>query len=737
MRESISQAFRINRNSALTICYGFIILKHYNKEEIFVRRFIFYPAFFIFILFLLETASFGMGATPLQPPVQEPAVVSPAPDEKQEQGTVKPDDKKPPKAILPEPTSSKPGETGALVQPPTETPTPTEVKQPAPEQAGPVEQVVPPKPPKAPRMRASEAAVTFFFDDADIFEVAHTVFGEVLKVNYIIDPKVKGRVTFRTVTPIPRDEVLPIMEIILRLNGIGFVEEQGLYRIVPLTEVPKELVYAQVGKEPDKVAIELFTFKNVNIKDSMADIENAIGLTVKGGTVRALPIYRLNALMVIASTKEQMDYVRKWVSAFDGMFAVARPKIFVYPLQNSKAAHVASLLQSIFSGGAPSAPPTTAPKTEPLKTTPSTSSLTTPSPTTTTPSSPKLGAAAVATGTGFLVSPDTRVFADEIANSLIILAISADYAFIEETVKKIDTLPRQVVIEGLIASVTLTDKLDFGIQWTIQNDLTIKGFKPFDRNINISGPLTLDTRIPSPTFTFTAYDAANQVKLLLQSLASEGKAKILAAPHILVSDNREARIQVGSQVPIATSTTATPIGTGTTVTTTTTSTVQYKDIGIILKVKPQVNDSGLVSLEISQEVSSIGAEKIIIANQAFDSIDKTEATTNLVAQDGETIIIGGLIREDITKSRSGIPFLSKIPILGYLFGSTIDETKRTELIILLTPRVMKNQQEARDITSDYVDRYRGSTKDKQIDEFIKDKGKKEQDGKDTKNKDSK
>jgi len=730
MRESISQAFRIDRNSALTICYGFIILKHYTMEDISVRRFIFYPVFLIFLFFFLATASFGMGVKPTELPKQEPAGVGSPAVEQPGKGTVTPDVKEPPKATLPEPSSAKPGETTPSEKLPTETPAPAEVKQPV--------SVEPEKKlPKAPPIRTAAGSVTFFFDDADIFEVAHTVFGEVLKVNYIIDPKVKGRVTFRTVTPIPRDEVLPIMEIILRLNGIGFVEEQGLYRIVPLTEVPKELVYAQVGKEPENVAIELFAFKNVNIKDSMTDIENAIGLTVKGGTVRVLPIYRLNALMVIASTKEQMDYVRKWVNALDSMFAVARPKIYVYPLQNSKATHVASLLQSIFSGVAPATTTTPAARTELPRTPTSTLYPTTPSPTTTTPSAPRLGAAAVATGTGFLVAPDTRVFADEIANSLIILATPADYAFIEETIKKIDTLPRQVVIEGLIASVTLTDKLDFGIQWTIQNDLKITGFKPFSRDINISGPLALDTRIPSPTFTFTAKDAAGAIKLLLQSLASEGKAKILAAPHILVSDNREARIQVGSQVPLATSTMQTPIGTGTTVTYTTTSTVQYKDIGIILKVKPQVNESGLVSLEISQEVSSIGAEKVIIADQVYDSIDKTEATTNLVAQDGETIIIGGLIREDITKSRSGIPFLSKIPILGYLFGSTLDESKRTELIILLTPRVMKNQQDARDVTSDYVDKYKGSTKDKNIDEFIKDKGKKEQDGKDTKNKDLK
>ncbi|HYA31863.1 MAG TPA: hypothetical protein VED67_03825, partial [Thermodesulfovibrionales bacterium] len=193
--------------------------------------------------------------------------------------------------------------------------------------------------------------VSFFFDDADIYEVIQTVFGDVLKVNYVIDPKVKGRVTFRTVTPIPKDEVLSVMEIILRINGVGYVEEKGLYRIIALADVPTELVYSQVGKEPDKVAIELFTFKNMNLKDSMTDIQNVIGLNVKGGTMRIIPIQRLNALMVVTSSKEQMEYVRGWVEVFDTMFAEARPKVSVYPLQNSKADRVAQMLQSILGAG--------------------------------------------------------------------------------------------------------------------------------------------------------------------------------------------------------------------------------------------------------------------------------------------------------------------------------------------------------------------------------------------------
>jgi type II secretion system protein D len=576
---------------------------------------------------------------------------------------------------------------------------------------------------KVPQPYVASGTVSFFFDDADIFEVAQTIFGDVLKVNYIIDPKVKGRVNFRTVTPIPKDEVLPVMEIILRLNGIGFVEERGIYNIVPLDEVSRELVYAQIGKSPENVAIELFTFKNLNLKDSMSEIENALGLSLKGGLVRIMPVYHMNSLIVVASSKEQLEYIRKWIEVFDNMFSVARPKVFVYPVQNSKAKDIASLLQSIFSGGG--AGPTSAPatRTEPTKTAPGAPSLP-------TPTGAKSGAAAVVTGTGTLISAETKIFADEITNSLIILATPTDYEFIKETIQKIDIMPRQVVIEGLVARVDLTDNLSFGFSWSLNTDVKISGIKPFVNNINLNGnvginPGGLDTTtLPAKGFTFVGKDSKGGVRAVLTALAEESKAKVLAAPHILVSDNREARIQVGRQVPIATSTTTTPLAGGTEATNYSTSTIQYKDIGIILKVKPQVNDSGLISLEITQEISSLG-ETVKVGGLDEISINKTEATTNLVAQDGETIIIGGLIQEDVSKSKDGIPFLSKIPIIGNLFGNTTDKNTRTELIILLTPHVMKNQQEAGDVTSDYVDRYKGSTKDKDINKFLKERSQKE------------
>ena len=578
---------------------------------------------------------------------------------------------------------------------------------------------------------SSGAPVSFFFDDADVLDVIQTVFADILKVNYVIDQKVKGRVTFRTVTPVPREEVLSIMTIILRLNGVGFVEEKGLYRILPLTDVPNELIAAQEGKDPEKVAIELFTFKNLNMKESMQDIENAIGLGSQGGKIRTIPIARLNAIMVVASTKERMEYVRKWVEAFDTMFAYARPKVMVYPLQNSKAAHVASMLQSILSGGtgaaAPSAAaPSPAPRATQAGQPPAPGAAGTPS----TPSQPQRSGAAVSvSGSGYLISPDTKIYADEINNTLVILATPADYTFLEETIKKIDIVQRQVVIEALIVRVDLEDNLSFGFSWSFGTDTNISGIWPFKNpinlggNVNINNPATAAANLPTQGFTYVGKDPTGNIRVVLTALATENKAKVLASPHILVSDNREARIQVGQQVPLATSTTTTPITGGTNVTNTSTSTIQYKDIGIILKVKPQINDSGLVSLELGQEVSSLGAN-VKIAGQDFASINKEEVSTNLVALDGETIIIGGLIREDTNKSKDGIPFLSKIPILGNLFGTTTDNVTRNEIIVLLTPHVMKNLVEAGKVTSDYLERYQGtSSRDMAVDEFIKERSK--------------
>jgi general secretion pathway protein D len=188
---------------------------------------------------------------------------------------------------------------------------------------------------------------------------------------------------------------------------------------------------------------------------------------------------------------------------------------------------------------------------------------------------------------------------------------------------------------------------------------------------------------------------------------------VLASPHILAADNREARIQIGNQVPIVTS--ETPISTTGTTGTSVSRSIQYKDTGVILKIKPLINESGLVTLDVSQEVSDYFIQAIY--GSEYPVITKREVSTNLVAQDGETIVIGGLIQENYKRTREGLPLLSKIPVLGWLFSNTKDENKRTEIIMLLTPLVVKNPEDAKNMTNVYIHRIKGVKKDLRLEQM--------------------
>lgn len=534
-----------------------------------------------------------------------------------------------------------------------------------------------------------EGGGLFNFDDADVYSVIQTIFGDILRVNYIIDQRIKGRVNFRSVAPVAKKDILPLMEVILRLNGIGIVEAEGLYRIVPIGDLPKEPTSVGFGREIESIVIEgkaLVQIVPVNYVQSSE-------------LVRVLaPFLSTNALIVdvpksnhivIVDTDSNIKRLLQLVSIFDSEeLRQIKPQVFVYPVQNSKAKDIADLLQQIFLGKKSSTTTTT--KTPAPTTRTAGAAISKPAPSISKTPEPGDGGES-------LVSEVTRIFPDETSNTIIILATTEDYSIIAETIKKIDLVPRQVMLEALVAEIKLGDKMEFGLAWSLKTDLDI------GNTINLDGLAGFNTSRLSAVdaasiagFAFAGVDSAGIIRALLETLATESKVKVLAAPHILVSDNREAKIQIGDQVPIATS------ETNVSGTAQIQRTIQYRDTGIILTVKPQVNEGGLVSLDISQEVSNFTIEKIFDSDQVV--ISKREATTNLVVQDGQTIIIGGLIREDTSKASNGIPFLSKIPILGYLFGNTTNDYDRTELIILLTPHVIRNQKEAEEVSSQYINR---------------------------------
>lgn len=607
----------------------------------------------------------------------------------------------PPEGAAPEQQPTAPAQPAAPRQEPAMQPLP----------AAPATTPSAPPSPRTQRTMTSGGGSSFFFDDADVFEVIQTVFGDVLRVNYIIDPQVKGRVNFRTNTPIPRDKILPIMEIILRLNGVAVIEESSLYRIIPIGNIAKEPAPIRFGKDPNAVElkgtslIQVVPLSYINSSEMMSVITP---LLTQGGAV--YDISKRNMLM-IADTDANIRRLLQVIQMFDetSYKSASQPKIYVYPLQNSKADHVSKILQQVLLGQAVStgtgvrsagasgtaagaARPTTPGMTQPQQTT-----------------QPSLPASFQSAGGESVVASGTKVYPDDVTNSLVIYASPGDYALILAAVKQLDTIPRQVMLEAIVASVQLTDNMSFGVKWNLNTDLKLS---PFKNDVNIGGPLgfqPLLSPVPTNSFGYTAFDSNGKVRLAIEALAEAGKGKILSSPHILVADNREARIQVGTQIPIATSTTTTPTGTGTGTVNTTSSSIQYKDTGTILKVKPQVNDSGVVSLEITQEVSSANTQSVLGTDQFV--ISKSEVTTNLIAQDGQTIVIGGLISETVSFTRSGIPILSSIPVLGYLFGQTKDDTQRQELIILLTPKVVRNQAEAARVTSDYYDLFKNLDKE--------------------------
>ncbi len=525
---------------------------------------------------------------------------------------------------------------------------------------------------------------------------------------------------FRSVAPVAKEDILPLMEVILRLNGIGIVEEGGLYRIIPISDLSKEPAPVGVGRESESVKVTgkaLLQVVPVNYVQS-SDMVRILSPFLSTNAV-IVDVPKSNHIIIV-DTDANVRRLLQLVEIFDTEQAKrTKPKVFVYPVQNSKAKDVASLLQQIFLGVKSSTPSTATKTTTQTKATVLPSSQPQPSPV-----QPQPQVSMGASGSDTLVSDITKIFPDEVTNTIIILATPEDYVLIAEAIKKIDIVPRQVMIEAIIAEVTLTDKLSFGLAWSLKTDISIKGMKPFNRDINLRGDIGYNSGSLSGLdvtalsgFTFLASDAGGVVKALLETLVSEDKARVLSSPHILVSDNREARIQIGDQVPIATSETSVSG------TTDIQRTIQYKDTGTILKVKPQVNDSGLVALDITQEVSNFRLEKIFGSDQVV--ISKREAVTSLVAQSGQTIVIGGLISEDASNSRSGLPILSDIPILGYLFGNTTKSTVKKELIILLTPYVIRSQFEAETVSSEYINRLKQIDKEMKIkkDGILKDKKK--------------
>jgi len=642
-------------------------------------------------------------------------------------------------------------ETPAPLVPPVAPPNPA-AAAPAPSQAAPV--TVP------PAQGVEGPPVVLSFDNADLYAVIKTICN-LLTINCVIDPGVKGTVNVNAAEGFHRSDLLPVLETLLKMNADTMVKVGNFYEIVPASSAvrqPLEVQERQPLTNPDdqmvlqiirmkyvpagemknllgsylsegasivvqesgnilliterrsnlrkllqivdifdanvlaEDRVRVLPVKNNPVREVVADLNSVfsgLGLTQGTSAIHFMAIDRLNSVLVISPNPSVFPQVEKWLNNLDQTALASGLRNYEYSVKNVKATDIQSVLSQLYGGGQvqtssiynqpsgnqpsgaagspqPAAPPQTPTTNNPLG----------------------VGSAGVpASLSGSNGRPNLRIVADPIHNKLFIQAEPQVYREMESLIEEIDVLPRQVMVDARIFEVTLDDSLSLGISAYLQNKSTLTTAQT-QTSASFAGAAG---GVPSlAAQAFTAVSRTNALVGFLNASENRSRVRTLSAPSVMVSDNGDADFQVGADVPIPTSSSVTPVTSGGT--NLFAQTITYAQTGVLLHVKPRINEGGNVSLDISQEVSEAGANttSAVVA----PVIGKSAVKTSVSVQDGQTIAIGGFIRENNELDRNRLPLVGRIPYLGNLFGNTTKDTSRTELIVLITPHVIRTHEDA-------------------------------------------
>ncbi|HZT89841.1 MAG TPA: type II secretion system secretin GspD [Stellaceae bacterium] len=433
-----------------------------------------------------------------------------------------------------------------------------------------------------------------------------------------------------------------------------------------------------------------------------------------GNMVRAVPIERLNAILVISSQPSYLAQMRTWIDRLDYGEDSTAPRFFKYQVQNTRSVDLARVLREMFSSGdvrivrpekSPgpnftqlSANPPGAggvAATLPGTVVPIGAAAPRPPPAPPPEERPEAApAAAPEAGANELALPQARIVADEKNNTLVVFARPQDYRLIYSMLQQLDVAPQQVLIEATIAELTLNDALQYGLQFYLKDAAS-----RFELTTSASGNLSAtDLAGVFPGFNYVV--ASTTQHAILSMLRSVSTIKVLSSPQLLVRDNQTAGLQVGAQVPIVIQSAVSVISAGAPIV----NSIEYRNTGVILQVTPRINANGMIALDIDQEVSDVATTTSSTINSP--TINDRHLVSSIIVHDGETVALGGLIRADTSDTKSGIPVLSEIPGIGPLFRTTARSRDRTELIVLLSPRVVRGIDDARAMTDDLRSRIR-------------------------------
>jgi general secretion pathway protein D len=509
----------------------------------------------------------------------------------------------------------------------------------------------------------------------------------------------------------------------------GSVRPEPLRNMLILAGTPAEQQYILDTVEMFDVdwmagmSAGLFTLEHSDAKKVLEEVDKVFGGLGQGapaaagapagglgplfGLVRVQLIERLNALLVISPQPHILEQAETWIRRLDRGGSADSTRLYVYNLQYTNAEKLAPILQSAMQGRAgPTTAPVaqTAPGQNPLNIAtpvaiPSPTSPNQPAavpvPARVQPPTPTNGGAG-GTGQGTALARNATITADKDRNALLITATPSEYSAIEQAIKKLDLLPRQVMVEVTILEVDLTDEFELGVSWAASKRAD-GATSPSRWTDSVAGINT--SKFPGFGLALANRDIAGNILNLLNATltANDGnkRARIHASPKLMAVDNTPVTFNVGRSVSVQTSTVTQPGSTA--ATNSTSNTYQYLQTGISVSITPRISAGGLVNLEITQEISEPTAGA---AGNPNPDISKTALKNTVLAQDGETIVMAGLIREKISDSTSGLPGVSRVPLLGSLFGKQGLNVDKQELLVLVRPVVINSIEQARDASDE-------------------------------------
>ncbi len=582
-------------------------------------------------------------------------------------------------------------------------------------------------------LAAGGKGVVLNFNEVDISTMVKFI-SDLTGKNFILDERVKGKISVYSPSKLSIEEAYNVFTSVLELKGFTVVQSGRVAKIVPSSSarqsgfrllpegaqapvnesyvaqvIKLEYITAQeaqtflqpmiskdghisafgpgnlllmvdsainvrklhgllqtIDTERTREGLEIIYLKNTSAESAATTVRGWLSgsegkpgvppATAGGGsTTSVLADQRLNALLIFGNETTKKA-IRELVEKLDVVAPEASSKVNVYYLENTDATEMAKVLDSVVKGIA-------------------------------TQATPQAGAAAAQASP--FDSGKVTITPDKGSNSLVIMASPTDYNNLVQVIKKLDRRSKQVFVQVLIAEVSLDKSNEFGLQTGLvgggspNNNLTIAGLYDPLGTLTTLGTLLTAGGTLTPDITASPIN----VTAVLKALDKKGLLNILSTPNILTSDNKEAEINVGENVPFQGSATQSTIGT--------TTSVERKDIGINLKIKPQISEGDYIRMDINQEISAVKDSK----GQAIDLVTtKRSAKTSVVVKDKETVAIGGLIQDTEEETISKVPFLGDIPLLGWLFKTKTKVRKKTNLMILLTPHIVKDAADLAEMT---------------------------------------